>query len=151
LIAKGRARLSDFAIEKEGSAFLDHCRRLRREPRRVLSKGICADGWTEPTAIVGLPSWEQRSRLELTVAPMPASRHVRFYHGANSLGGFDLAAEKAQQIAFTLHPRGRPLVLKVANAANLNPEDHRIHGLRMDGVRLTSEDGQIAVLWPDPP
>jgi glycosyltransferase involved in cell wall biosynthesis len=151
LVGKGHARLAEFAIEKEGRSFLGHCRRLLSEPRRVLSKGIYPDGWTEPAAILGLPSWEERCRVQLTVAPMPAPRRVRFYLGVIPLGGFSLVSEKEHHIEFVLYPCGRPLVLKVADATNLNPEDHRVHGILLAEARVMSQDDQTVVLWPAQP
>jgi glycosyltransferase involved in cell wall biosynthesis len=151
LIGKGRTRLLEFALEKEGRLFLERCFRLLHEPRRILNKGIYLDGWTESVAVCGLPSWEERCNVRLTVSAMPAARRVRFYQGVIPLGGFSLAAATEHQIDLVLHPCGRPLVVKVADAANLNSEDHRTHGILLTKVSVTSRDGQTAVLWPEQP
>ncbi len=143
LIAKGRCELKRFSMEAEGQVFLDHCQRLLGNPTAAYTRGWHHDGWTEPVACVGLPKRTGPATVELEIAPMPAARRFRIYEGRMPLGEYSAAPAKPQQLGIVLPPGRAPLIIQVLDADNLNPSDHRVHGILLSSVCLVEANRRI--------
>ena len=116
-------------------------------PYRPFSKGIFPDGWTEPAALLALPTVPAGASalgtLTLRFDPMPAPRRLRLRTAAAVLGGFDLLPERPdQEISVDFRPQGGALSLEIPDAANLNVADARVHGVRLRSAGLRLADGQ---------
>jgi glycosyltransferase involved in cell wall biosynthesis len=142
LVERGEKRLKSFSLEQEAKDFLSNLRQCAEEQALLWSRGIHPDGWIEEQAIVGLPRTPTARRLRITLNPAPASRRLRVSLGTKPFGGFELAAGIEHRIEFDAQLDGSPLVLDVPDAANLNPLDHRRHGVIMGGVSIQDTGGR---------
>jgi glycosyltransferase involved in cell wall biosynthesis len=128
LAAKGQKRLAEFSLAGEISEFRQAIHATVTTPPRRWRKGVHVDGWIENLALLGLPA-KGPLRIELNLAPGPASRRVRLYRGLVPLGGFEAPAGVAVGHLVETEAGGGPLAIEVPDAANLNPSDHRRHGV----------------------
>ena len=158
LVAAGRHRLGDFSLDRESGHLLDAIVDLARSapPYRPFTRGIFPDGWTERTALLGLPGAPSdppaRGTLALRFRPMPAPRRLRLRAGRDiALGGFDLPADRPDHaISFGFRAQGGALTLEIPDAANLNPADARLHGVCLLSADLRLDDGREWSLFGAP-
>lgn len=146
LVERGQRRLGDFSPEREASDFLRILRECANSDAQPWTKGVHADGWIETQAIVALPKHSGTRRLCITLAPAPASRRLRVSIGLTPFGSFDLCADREHKILLNVRLSGEPLVLDVPDAGNLNPQDHRLHGVMLVGVSFFDEAGHETML-----
>ena len=150
LVAAGRRRLQDFSLDRESGHLLDAILDLARTPPpyRPFMQGIFLDGWTERTALLGLPGAPSdappRGTLTLRFRPMPVPRRLRLRAGTNiALGGFDLPAHQLDRtVSLAVCPQGGALTLEIPDAANLNASDARVHGVCLLSADLRMDDGR---------
>lgn len=142
LVAHGQRRLKEFSLAQEASHFLRHLRECADSEPLPWAKGIYPDGWIEDQAIIALPKHAGIRRLRLVLSPAPAARRLRVSIGATPFGGFDLPAGVEHRIQLDVRMNGAPLVLNVPDAGNLNPKDHRRHGVIVGGVSFFNAAGQ---------
>jgi hypothetical protein len=146
LVERGRRRLGDFSQEREASDFLRILRECADSEALPWTKGVHADGWIETQAIVALPKHSGTRRLCITLAAAPAPRRLRLSLGLTPYGGFELSADREHRIFLDVCLNGDPLVLDVPDAGNLNPQDHRLHGVILVGVSFFDEAGHETML-----
>ena len=150
LVAAGRRRLQEFSLDQESGHLLAAISELATSPPiyRPYSKGIFPDGWTEPNAVLALPTGPA-GRLTLRFNPMPAPRRLRLQTGAFvALGSFELPSDSVGlEVLIDFRPNGGALFLKVPNATNLNAADARVHGVRLLSVDLRLSDGREYLLF----
>ncbi len=150
LVRAGRRRLADFSQDREAGRLLDVIVDLAGQfpPYRSFAQGIHPDGWTEKTALLALPGSPVTKpvpgKLTLHFHPLPVPRHLRLRAGKTvALGGFDVPAHRLDHgITVDFCPAGGALSLEVTDAANLNAEDQRIHGVRLRAAELRLADGR---------
>lgn len=146
LVERGRRRLGDFSQEREASDFLRILRECANSDALPWTKGVHTDGWIETQAIVALPKHSGTRRLCITLAAAPAPRRLRLSLGLTPYGGFELSADREHRIFLDVCLNGDPLVLDVPDAGNLNPQDHRLHGVILVGVSFFDEAGHETML-----
>jgi hypothetical protein len=155
LVAAGRIRLADFSLDREAAHLLDAIVELSgtAPPYRPQTRGIFPDGWTEGFALLALPGGahgtSRPGRLTLRFHVLPAARRVRLRTGTTLvLGSFNLPSYRPDyMITFDFHPDGGVLWLEVPDAANINPADGRIHGVRLLAADFRQADGQEYALF----
>lgn len=151
LAAKGRQRLSEFSLSAEIAGFRQVVHSVARAPARRWHKGVHVDGWMEGLTMLGLPQTSGPFKIELRLAPSPVARRLRFYHGTVPLGGLDVPAATALTYSLEIQDSTSPLVLEVPDASNLNPDDHRMHGVILAAVSATDEHGRTYNLLENQP
>ena len=150
LVEAGRHRLLDFSLDHEAGKLLDAVVTwsAAMPPYRPFVRGIYPDGWTDPAAVLALPTASLPGTVTLRFHPMPQPRRLRLRAGVATFGGFDLPPDRLDtEISITLHPRGDALTLEIPDAVNLSPADGRTHGVRLRSVDLRHADGQEHALF----
>lgn len=148
LVAAGRRRLTDFRFEDEMREFLATLRSTAEQgTRRHWAKGVHPDGWTERRVAVALPNVEI-DEVEIEIAPMPAARRLRVHCRQIPFGGFELQAGVPHRIRIAMAATGGCLRLEIPDACNLNPEDHRQHGVLLRSIAARSRSGESHSLYP---
>lgn len=142
LVERGQRRLSNFSLQREANDFLRNLLECADGEAVPWAKGVHPDGWIEEQAIIGLPRMPAARRLRIALSPAPAARRLRVSIGTRPFGGFDLAAAIEHRIELDVQLDGSPLVLDVPDAGNLNPRDHRRHGVILRGVSVLDAAGQ---------
>ncbi len=149
LVEAGRRRLRDFSQDQEAGRLLNVFVALSRTLPfyRPWVRGIFPDGWTEHAAMLALPAGPAgsiRARLTLRFRAMPAPRRVRLRMGRfAALGSFHLPPDRPdEEIALDVYADGNPLWMEILDAANLNPDDGRIHGVQLRAADLRLADGR---------
>ncbi len=148
LVQRGADQLARFSIEREGEAFLAACRSLIGARTAKRHRGWYVDGWTCPMACFSVPLHHGPISVEARFAPMPVGRMIRFYNGCIPLGGFRLEAAKPTLVRFRFEPGKSALVMHTVDASKLSTEDHRIHGVRLEEIRIVDSDGLQEILSP---
>lgn len=145
LIACGKKRLGQFSIEHEARIFWEMLNKSAKSRPLLWIKGYYADGWTDPLAIASLPTEDSggAARLYIRFAPMPLSRHIRLYIDGYAQGGYVVPAGITWDLTIGYDAGGRYLCIEVVDASNLNPEDHRTHGVLISKIQSISKDGKI--------
>lgn len=146
---RGRARLATFSLTDEIDEFQRQMRETTASPARRWHQGLHPDGWIEEQALFGLPAKKGRLQIKMTFKPAPAARVVRFYRGLIPLGGIAVPATAEQTHHLITCTDGHPLRIEVANAANLSPTDHRVHGVIIGTIVATDEAGVTYDLTED--
>ena len=155
LIARGRRRRADFSLARESGHLLDAILHLAHHgpDGRAGTKGVFPDGWTEGLALFALPSATGGDaapvRLTLCFHPLPAPRRVRLRVGRSvALGTFDLPAFRTDnEIVLATRPGGGSLRMEVLDAANLDPDDARLHGVHLQSIVVRLGDGREHILF----
>lgn len=146
LVERGQRRLASFSLLHETSDFLRILQECAASEPLLWARGIHPDGWIEEQAIIALPRHTGIRRLCITLAPAPAARRLRVSLGLTPFGGFDLCAGREHRILLDVRMDGAPLVLDVPDAGNLNPQDHRRHGVIIAAVSLLNAAGHETAL-----
>ena len=113
-------------------------------------RGVFPDGWTERDALLALPSDPTGpATLTLRFYPMPVPRRLRLRAGEFvALGSFELPPDQLDHaVSVEFRPPGGALFLEILDAANLNPADARVHGIRLRSVDLRLADGREFALF----
>ncbi len=149
LVTAGRRRLADFSQDRESGHLLAAIATLAHTPSyHPLHQGISADGWMEDLALLALPGpppgGPMPGRLTLRFHSLPVARRLRLHAGASvALGSFALPPYQANhEISVDFQPAGGALRVEVPDAANLDPNDVRAHGVHLCSIRLRLANGQ---------
>jgi glycosyltransferase involved in cell wall biosynthesis len=144
---KGYAQLRTFSFERDAREMLQKIIACSRSLPQPTYRGIYVDGWTEPIAIFNLPHLNRASRIRLRVNPMPAARSFTLRHTYHCAGSFDFATEVGGEVEVAAFARGQPVTINVLNASNLNPRDHRTHGICIKSISIETGDGDLIEIF----
>ena len=144
LVARGHRRLAEYSLAKEVRKFRDVVLTTANlHSDRFWHKGLHIDGWIEQVAVFGLPPTDKPMRIRIGLRPTMVTRRLRVYSGSTPLGGFDVAPESLSKIEVEVDAGQRALILEVPDASNLNPDDHRVHGVIVASLSASSSSGEV--------
>jgi hypothetical protein len=142
LSARGRERMKAFSWRLESAKLLDRILDLAQGVSwRPAVQGVRDDGWIGETALIALPRFDDRCRLDLVTQPVARPRPVTFFAGETPLGSFAPRRHKPEHVSLEIYPNGKPLRLAVHPPQGWFNLGHRHRGARLAEARLTRPDG----------
>lgn len=148
IVAKGRKRLTMFALENEARKLLGAIQATQSVRPRLSHQGIFIDGWTGPRAFFAMPSDGKLWRISISCRPIPVNRRLRVYRGAFPFGGYSVEKAKVTEVSIDMIADGSPLVLEVPDAGAIAAPDERILGVHVEKISAICQGEDTQTLWP---